>query len=103
MVADALTGGQFVVLLLPQLSPAMSMLVDRLAADGPNAAIIPAARPLAAIPFDDHGAERSGAKRSGTDRPDAGAMVHTAIQPAIQSAIQSAGRHGRAWHAGDRP
>jgi len=103
MVADALTGGQFVVLLLPQLSPAMSMLVDRFAADGPNAAIIPAARPLAAIPFDDHGAERSGAKRSGTDRPDAGAMVHTAIQPAIQSAIQSAGRHGRAWHAGDRP
>jgi siroheme synthase-like protein len=103
MVADALTGGQSAVLLLPQLSPAMSMLVDRLAADGPNAAIIPTARPLAAIPFDDHGAERSGAKRSGTDRPDAGAMVHTAIQPAIQSAIQSAGRHGRAWHAGDRP
>ncbi|MEK9935650.1 MAG: SAM-dependent methyltransferase, partial [Rhodobiaceae bacterium] len=103
MVADALTGGQSAVLLLPQLSPAMSMLVDRLAAGGQNAAIIPAARPLAAIPFDDHGAERSGAKRSGTDRPDAGAMVHTAIQPAIQSAIQSAGRHGRAWHAGDRP
>jgi uroporphyrin-III C-methyltransferase/precorrin-2 dehydrogenase/sirohydrochlorin ferrochelatase len=112
MVADALTGGQSAVLLLPQQSPAMSKLVDRLAAGGQNAAIIPAARPLAAIPFDDHGAKRSGAKRSGakrsgTDRPGAGAIIHAAgqpaIQPAIQQAIQSVGRHGRAWHAGDRP
>jgi uroporphyrin-III C-methyltransferase/precorrin-2 dehydrogenase/sirohydrochlorin ferrochelatase len=103
MVVDALLGGQFVVLLLPPSSPLMMMLVDRLAAGGQNAAIIPAAIIPAAIPFDDHGAERSGAERSGTDRPGIGTMIHAAGQPAIQSAIQSAGRHGRAWHAGDRP
>ena len=103
MVVAALLGGQFVVLLLPPSSPLMMMLVDRLAAGGQNAAIIPAAIIPAAIPFDDHGAERSGAERSGTDRPGIGTMIHAAGQPAIQSAIQSAGRHGRAWHAGDRP
>ena len=103
MVVDALLGGQFVVLLLPPSSSLMMMLVDRLAADGQNAAIIPAAIIPAAIPFDDHGAERSGAERSGTDRPGIGTMIHAAAQPAIRPAIQSAGRHGRAWHAGDRP
>ena len=98
MVVAALLGGQFVVLLLPPSSPLMTMLVDRLAAGGQNAAIIPAAIIPAAIPFDDHGAERSG-----TDRPGIGTMIHAAAQPAIRPAIQSAGRHGRAWHAGDLP
>ena len=97
MVADALTGGQSAVLLLPPSSPLMMMLVDRLAAGGQNAAIIPAARPL-----DDAGTGRSGTGRSGTGRSGIGAMIPPVAQPAIRPAIQSAGRHGRAWHAGDR-
>ncbi len=94
MVVDALLGGQFVVLLLPPSSSLMMMLVDRLAASGQNAAIIPAARP-----FDDAGTGWSGIGRSGIGRPGTGAM----IPPVAQPAIQSAGRGGRARHSGDRP
>ena len=45
MVVDALIKEQLVVLLLPHASPAMAMLVGRLAADGWTAAVIPAASP----------------------------------------------------------
>jgi uroporphyrin-III C-methyltransferase/precorrin-2 dehydrogenase/sirohydrochlorin ferrochelatase len=123
MVVAALLGGQFVVLLLPPSSPLMMMLVDRLAAGGQNAAIIPAARPLDDAGTGWSGTGRSGTGRSGTGRsgtgrsgtgrsgigrsgigrPGTGAMIPPVAQPAIRPAIQSAGRHGRAWHAGDRP
>ena len=89
MVVDALIKGQLVVLLLPHASPAMTMLVGRLAADGRNAAVIPAARPLDNSHLDDVGTGRSG--------------TGTTIGAAGHPAIQSAGRHGRAWWAGDRP
>ena len=103
MVVAALLGGQFVVLLLPPSSPLMMMLVDRLAAGGQNAAIIPAARPLDDAGTGWSGTGRSGIGRSGIGRPGTGAMIPPVAQPAIRPAIQSAGRHGRAWHAGDRP
>jgi len=80
--------------LLPHASPAMAMLVGRLAADGWTAAVIPAASPPDNIPPDNSSLDDIGTGRSGT-----GTMIRAAGYPVIQSAE----RQDRAWQAGDRP
>ena len=99
MVVDALIKEQLVVLLLPHASPAMAMLVGRLAADGRTAAVIPATSPLDNIPPDNSPPDNSSLDDIGTGRSGTGTMIRAAGYPVIQSAE----RQDRAWQAGDRP
>ena len=87
------------VLLLPHASPAMAMLVGRLAADGRTAAVIPAASPPENIPPDNIPPDNSSLDDIGTGRSGTGTMIRAAGYPVIQSAEWQ----DRAWQAGDRP